>query len=332
MKIIYVDIEYDYGIKSRGLNPIGQMGFKKSLEALGHEVVSFYYDDYLNNTEPLQQKILDFADEIKPDLIFFIIFRDHFKVSTLNSLKEKYTTVNWFGDDSWRFDNYTYLYANSFTHCITTDKFSIHKYEDIGVKSIFYSQWAAIDNNKIPEFTGYKHDVTFVGANHPYRKWFVRQLQKRGINIQCYGFGWPNGSLTNEQMNELFVSSKINLNLSNSNCLDIRYLVAHPINILHTMKSKKGMSQIKARNFEINFFGGFQLTDYAPSIEDYYQLGKEIVCFSDIDEAEMLIKYYLKNEVEREFIKRMGQQKAMGFHGYIHRLRSFFEYLAGEKH
>ena len=216
MKVLFVDIEYDYGIKSRGFNTIGQDGFKASLERLGHEVIPFYYDDYLNNTKPLQDLLLKKANLVKPDLIFFMIFRDHFTVETLSKLKDKYVTVNWFGDDTWRFDNYTYKYAPHFTWCITTDKFSIDKYKRIGVNNVFRSQWAAINNNDIPKFDGsYKYDVTFVGAKHPYRKWFTNKLRQRGINIQCFGHGWKNGSLTSEQMNNVFCHSKINLNLSN---------------------------------------------------------------------------------------------------------------------
>ncbi|MEZ4814795.1 MAG: hypothetical protein R3A80_06255 [Bdellovibrionota bacterium] len=40
MKILYVDLEYDHGMKHRGPNVIGQ-GFKKSFVDLGHEVDTF---------------------------------------------------------------------------------------------------------------------------------------------------------------------------------------------------------------------------------------------------------------------------------------------------
>ncbi len=328
MKILYVDIEYDYGIKSRGLNSIGQDGFKNSFEKLGHEIIPFYYDEYLNNTKPLQENLLRFADKVKPDLIFFMIFRDHFDINTLSKLKEKYTTVNWFGDDTWRFDNFTYKYAPYFTWSITTDKFSLHKYYKIGISNVIRSQWAAINTNEVPKFNGsYKYDVTFVGAKHPYRKWFTDKLSKKGINIQCFGFGWNNGSLTSEQMNDVFCHSKINLNLSNSNSLSIDYLLSSPTNIAHTIKSKKTMSQIKARNFEIPYFNGFQLSDYVPTIEEYFDMGKEIVCYSNFDEAEMLIKYYLRNEEERENIKKLSHKKATSEHGYINRLKEFLRIL-----
>lgn len=327
MKILYVDLEYDYGMKSRGINTIGHDGFKKSFETLGHDVVMFYYDNYLSNTIPLQNDLKAFADDTQPDLIFFSLFTDQFDIETLEALKSKYTTVNWFGDDQWRFDDFTSHYANHFTYCITTDKFSIPKYQILGQSNVIYSQWAAIDIHDIPVFKGYKYDVSFVGGFHPYRKWFIDSLSKRGIKIEAFGNGWENGPLSANEMNELFTNSKINLNIGNSNSFDIRYLLSHWRVLLLHFRSTKNASQIKARNFEIPYFGGFQLTDYAPTIENYFDIGKEIVCYKDIDEAELLIRYYLNNEEERESIKKASHIKALEKHGYINRLEEVLEQI-----
>ena len=325
MKILYVDLQYDYGIKERGRNIIGLDGIKKSFEELGHIVECFFYDDYLSNTVQLQEDLKKFADEVSPDVIFFSLFLDQFEVNTLEYLKDRYTTINWFGDDQWRFENFTSKYALHFTYCVTTDKYSVPKYKKLGQNNIIYSQWAAINTHKVPEFKGYKYDVSFVGGFHPYRKWFIETLQKRGIEVVAFGNGWENGALSAEEMNELFVSSKINLNIGNSNSFDIRYLTSHWKALPLLFKSKKNASQIKARNFEIPYFNGFQLTDYTPSIENYFNLGKEIVCYSDVDEAELLIRYYLENEEERENIKDDAHNRALNEHGYINRLRDVLD-------
>jgi len=192
MKILYVDLQYDYGIQSRGLNLIGQDGFKHSFEKLGHEVVGFYYDDLLANKALLQKKLLETADQVMPDLIFFCLFQDQFKHETLKSLKEKYTTANWFGDDQWRFDNFTRRYVNDFSWCITTDVYAVSKYRALGQKNIILSQWAAIDaHEKFEEASAYKYDVSFVGGYHPYRAWFIKQLTYSGIAVEAFGNGWP---------------------------------------------------------------------------------------------------------------------------------------------
>lgn len=327
MKILYVDLQYDYGIKERGRNLIGLDGFKKSFEELGHTVVMFYYDQYLSSLELLQSKLKAFADQKKPDLIFFSIFQNQFEFGTLEYLKSKYITINWFGDDQWRFDDFTSKFANHFTYCVTTDKYSIAKYKKLGQNNIIYSQWAAINTHKIPEFKRYKHDVSFVGGFHPYRKWFIDMLKKRGIDIVAYGNGWENGSLSAGEMNELFVCSKINLNIGNSISFDSRYLFSGLKPFINSIRSTKVSSQIKARNFEIPYFNGFQLSDYVPSIENYFNLGKEIVCYKDIDEAELLIKYYLDNEEEREEIKNSSHLRAINEHGYLNRLKYILEHI-----
>lgn len=323
MKILYVDMLYDYGVKSRGFNTIGQNGFLRSLMQLGHEIVQFYYDDYLSDLPELQKKAIAIADSVSPNLIFFSLYTYQFHFDTLDYLKSKYTTINWFGDDTWRFDSFVKSYANHFSYCITTDKFSIAKYKAIGQENVIYSQWAAVSTIQPPAFSGYKYDISFVGGFHPYRKWFLEALKKRGIRIEVFGHGWPNGGLSLEDMNEVFVSSKINLNLSNSNSYDIRYLWRDKKAFVRLLRGGgKYASQIKARNFEIPFMNGFQLTDYVPTIEDYFGLGHEIICYRDVDEAFMLIKHYLENEDEREKIKEAGHKKAISAHGYEHRLEA----------
>ncbi len=47
--------------------------------------------------------------------------------------------------------------------------------------------------------------------------------------------------------------------------------------------------QLKSK-LEIPYFGGFQLTDYVPTIENYFDLGKELICYGSVDEAELFRK------------------------------------------
>lgn len=327
MKILLVDLKFDYGQEKRGLNQIGEVGFNQVFRSLGHEVTNFYYDSYLNRTEELQAELLKRAGEVKPDLIFFILFTNQFKTETLDLLKQKYRTINWFGDDQWRFDNFTSKYAPHFTHCITTDIYSQKKYNDIGVKNLFISQWAALNADIKDDVTAYKYDVSFIGGAHPVRKWMLNEFKKAGLNVTAFGHGWPQGILSIEEMKNVFQSSKINLNLSNSINYDIRFLTHHWKNIAYVLKGAKNNSQIKARNFEIPFFGGFQVSDYVPGLERYLDIGSEVVCYSNIDEAIQLTQYYLRNDAEREAIKKKSIMKARSHHTYKHRLKEILEQL-----
>lgn len=327
MKILYVDMQYDYGKKERGPNQIGEIGFHQVFKKLGHQVECLYYDSYLQRTDELQTKLLNAADAAQPDLIFFCLYTNQFSIETLQKLKSKYRTMNWFGDDQWRFESFTSKYAPHFTYCITTDVFSVEKYKAIGIKNVLVSQWAALNYDVKKEGATYKYDISFVGGFNPTRNWIIHEFKKAGFEVAAFGHGWPQGPISLEQMAQIFAQSKINLNLSNSVSLDYRNLTFKLRNFLTALRSKKTASQMKARNFEIPYFGGFQLADYVPSLENYLDIGKEIACYTNVDEAIRLAEYYLKNEALREEIKMAGINKARSKHTYLHRFEEIFKQL-----
>ena len=333
MKIFFIDLKYDYGDPARGINNIGEYGFRQSFLRLGHDVHMFYYDEYLKNTNALQSKVLEAADQCSPDLIFVGLFQDQFLPSTLDQLKAKYTTVNWFGDDTWRFDKFTKKFAPHFTYCLTTDKFSLPKYRALGINKVIYTQWAAIpyesktDKTEDEPDRDYQYDVSFVGQANPFRKWFIAQLAKKGIQVNTFGKGWGGTPVSMEEMINVIKTSKINLNLSNSKSFDYRYLFSGLKNFVHTFYTSKVAAQVKARNFEIPYYGGFQMTDFTPGLEDYFHIGRDLVCYKDVDEAALLIDYYLKNDEEREVIKQSGIEVTKNGHTFYHRIKEFLQHI-----
>jgi len=329
MKILYVDMQYDYGIKSRGFNQIGQIGFYQVFKNLGHEVITFFYDEYLTKLDQLQDELLSSADRVKPDLIFFCLYTDQFKPETLLKLKNKYKTMNWFGDDQWRFDKFTSKYAPLFTYSITTDPFAVPKYKKLGIENVLLSQWAAlnVDISAYDRVPSYEFDVSFVGGGHSVRKWFVSEFGKAGITVATFGNHWANGPVSLAKMQDIFKKSKINLNLSNSTNFDLRYLTHNWKNIITKIRSPKNVSQMKARNFEIPYFGGFQVTDYLPTLENYFDIGREIICYANVDESIQLTKFYLENDKLREEIKLAGVKRARENHTYLHRFEEIFKQI-----
>lgn len=87
---------------------------------------------------------------------------------------------------------------------------------------------------------------------------------------------------------------------------------------------KKRIEQIKGRNFEIPGCGGFQLSQYAAGLEDYYHIGKEIAVFGNIDELKLQIKYYLENDAERMRICEAGYLRSKEY-TYEKRFKNIFE-------
>jgi len=326
VKIVPVFLRYDYGIKSRG-DSLEYNGFYPALKQITDEVYPFWYDEYLDRKEELQKRVIKFVDDVSPDIVFFILMRDEFSFETFDYLKSKYITINWFCDDQWRFENFTKYYAPHFTYAITTDKFASSKYRKIGYKNVILSQWASFGCSENIDFEAikYKYDVSFVGGISGYRKWLINRLKRRGVKVECFGAGWENGHVSFEEMAEIFKTTKINLNISNSASYDIRYIFSSVRSMHEFVKSKKRVEQIKARNFEIPAFGGFQLTNYVPSLEDYFEIGREVAIYTSIEDLMLQINYYLDNEEERGIIMINGYKRAMKEGTYLNRLRGIFE-------
>jgi len=327
MKIMTAFLKYDYGIKERG-DSLEKTAFLPALQQVSKEVLPFWLEDhgYWEDKKKLQSKILEFAVENNPDIIFFILMRDEVTKETIEHLSKKYITVNWFCDDQWRFENFTKFIAPILTYSITTDKFSLMKYHHLGIKNVILSQWAAgdyienIDFDKIE----YKYDVSFVGGKNTTRAWIIDYLNKKGFRIKCFGSGWNEGRLSYEEIKEVFLHSKINLNLSNSVQSDFRYLLFSWRSIRSYFFGQKRIEQIKARNFEIPCYGGFQLTNYSPGLEDYYTIGKDIAIYTSLEDLSMQIEYYLNNDQKRKEICLSGYKRSKDY-TYEKRIKEVFE-------
>lgn len=336
MKIVTAFLKYDYGIKERGIS-VEEAIILPAIKQVNEDVIPFWLEDngFPNDIKGLQTNLLDFVNKKKADLIFFILMKDEIKVETIRELNKTFKTVNWFCDDQWRFDDFSSKIGPELSYVITVDKFSVEKYHSIGCNNVFLTQWATAfyQENLDLDKVNYKYDVSFIGGKNLIREWYIYELGKRGIEVACFGSGWTGGRLPLDDMNQIFLESKINLNLSNSLPRDIRYyrfinkqLFLIPFSSLKLRKKaglilriiltllgrieKKNVEQIKARNFEIAGAGGFELSQYALEVEDYYVIGKEIAIFSTLDELVLQIHYYLNNSKLRKKIAKEGYLKS----------------------
>tara|TARA_B100000886_G_scaffold119798_1_gene80532 strand:+ start:21836 stop:22855 length:1020 start_codon:yes stop_codon:yes gene_type:complete len=328
-KILFIGLKYCYGKKELG-ESLNKKAHLDSFIKLGYKTEALWIDEYKKDI--LNQVILKKANEFLPDLIFFKLFKFEIKIETLQALKTNFFISNWFGDDQWRFDSFSSLYAKYFNACITTDKYSRNKYLSVGQENLILSQHASFENSSNYKFVDYKYDVSFIGAANSYRRWFVKCLINEGIKVTCFGSGWKNGRVSYQQMDEIILHSKINLNISNSVSHDVRYIFSSLKSLYTYMKSiltsgSKNSSQTKARNFEIPVRGGFEITEYVPSLGDYFDLDKHIICYTNLDDATQLIKFYLFNSHEREKIKISSVQFARKNHTYLKRTKDIMDEL-----
>lgn len=325
MKILLVCMAYDYGDPSRG-HSYEYYNFYLSLKDLGHEVILFDYMaelKRLGKTE-MNRKLLALAQGSRPDLAMFSLYTDQLDPATVKQLSSYTRTLCFFHDDTWRVE-FSQFWARHFDFFTTPDVYGERKYTALRLPNAIHFPFGC--NEKLYCKTGVskKYDVSFVGGWHPYREWLIKRLRKAGFTVQTAGYRWPGGIVSHEEMVQIFNESRVNLNMSNSASWDTRYLLSTPRGLINRIRSSKTVEQLKARHFEINGCGGFQLSYYVEGLETYYDIGKEIGIYVDPDDLLEKVKLYLADESLRDSIAQAGYQRTLAMHTFEKRFAQVFE-------
>jgi spore maturation protein CgeB len=328
MHVLYVAMRNEYGDPSRGLS-FEEMNFRSSLEGMGNELTTF---DFMERSKHagvarMRSDLIALAAEVKPDLAFFVLFTDQLDTDTIEAVgrEGECPTVNWFADDHWRFDGFTRHMAPAFDLAVTTDADSLPKYRQLPDTRVHLSQWACNRYAYSRVTTETRHELTFVGQPHGDRRQTVAMLQGAGFPVECWGFGWPSGSIEHARMVEVFASSRINLNLSNSS--EAPGLKARLRRLLHLNPPPPRPPQIKGRNFEVPGCGGFLLTERVPYLERYFALDREVAVFDGVDDLVDKVRFWLEHEQERQEVAAAGYRRVLAEHTYDHRFAAIFDEL-----
>lgn len=171
---------------------------------------------------------------------------------------------------------------------------SIFNYERLGVPCLFWdseeldgSQYEEIDVGKISD----SFYVLFVGSSYGRRGQFIDRLIKKGIPFKCFGAGWDAGSLTNSQMIEEIKKAPLTLGFSN-----IGYTEKH--------------TTIKGRDFEVPLWGGLYLTQESKGLEYFYEIGKDLLVYRDLEDCVEKINLIKNNPTLALKIRQSGYSKA----------------------
>lgn len=308
LRILYAALQFDYNKPRFGFS-YEENNFFHSLYNMGHEVIRFDFGQLRRRygLTVMNKILLETVFRYNPDVMFFVIVNDKISGEVLKEITDntRTITINFNSDDHWRFDNFTRFWADKFNWNITTHYDSIEKYRNIGYESVIYSQWACNHYLYRPLKTPKLYDVTFIGQPHGIRRDFIEKLTKAGIKVDIWGSGWGNGRVSLMEMVKIYNQSKINLNISTA--------------------STSNVNQIKGRDFEVPGTGSFLLTGHSEELTHYYKPGQDIETYQNVDEAIDKIRYYLKNEAERESIASNGLTATLQSNTYEIRFNKIFE-------
>ncbi|HUJ79570.1 MAG TPA: glycosyltransferase [Nitrospiria bacterium] len=317
MRILYVAMADDYGDPARGVS-FEQANFYDSLVRMGHEVIPFDFMALTQSTgrNQMNQRLWETVRAVRPALLFAVPFGWELDPAMIARISVDTVTLAWFCDDHWRFDDFTRYLAPAFTWSATTATSALPKYERIGYRNVIHTQWACNHFSYRKLDLPLIHEVTFIGQPHGDRRRVIDRLRRAGLEVKVWGYGWESGRLSQEEMIRTFNQSRINLNLSNASVVSLRHAL---------LPWTRPHDQIKGRNFEIPGCGGFELSGVADNLGDYFDIGREIVCFGSTGDLIDKIRYYLAHEDERRAIAEAGYKRTLAEHTYEKRFGEMFE-------
>lgn len=326
LKLLLVCMEHNYGDPARGRS-YEYYSFFETLQQLGVDIRLYDFASELKarGKDPMNAHLLETARDWCPDVVMFSLYTDEILEKTVKAMRGMAKTLCFFHDDTWRVD-WSMKWAGIFDWFTTPDVYGSARYTQAGLTNFIPFPFGCNEKTyRKLEGSRFKYDVSFVGAWHPYREWIIKRLRKAGIEAHGFGFGWPSGPVSQNEMIRIFNETKVNLNLSNSASWDIRYLLSSPRALINRLRSPKTIEQLKARIFELNCCGSFQLSYYVEGLERYFAIGDEIGIYLDSDDLVRKAKLYLEDAGRRDRIASAGQARALRDHTFRARFRAAFE-------
>ena len=181
------------------------------------------------------------------------------------------------------------------------------KYLTEGGLAMFWPEAAHPGFHK-PYDLPFEYDVSFVGGKYGWRPKLIEKLRKSGINVACFGNGWENGPLTDEEMIKLYSRSRINLGFAG---------VGH----------SRRLVCLKGRDFEVPMSGGLYLAQNNPDLSLVYDVGKEIITYQNENDCAQKIRWLLAHPDEADAIRKAGRIRALRDHSWEKRFEDAFSLL-----
>jgi hypothetical protein len=194
-----------------------------------------------------------------------------------------------------------------FDLCWTSTEDSLIKYCVEGARPVYLPEGANPQIHK-PCNVEKSIDVSFVGQCYGNRAAVINALKDKDIAVKAYGWGWPDGPLSTEEMVKVYSQSKINLGFGG--------VAGHSDTFC-----------LKGRDFEIPMSGGLYLTEDHPELARVFRPGEEILTYSGIDDLVAKIKYYLAHPGEAEEIRKKGYERSLREHTWEMRFAKIFRLL-----
>ena len=140
-----------------------------------------------------------------------------------------------------------------------------------------------------------RYFASFVGQCYGVRREFVSYLRAAGIEVHTWGKGWPEGSVNQQEMLEIYAASQIILGFG-------------------YVGSSRKRTAIKGRDFEIPLTGSAYMTSFNQELGMQFEDSKEILMYRNPAHAVKLLESLRNSPEELTQIGKAGKKKALEKH------------------
>lgn len=217
---------------------------------------------------------------------------------TFAALKEKnITTVGISLSDPDVFPYNGKLYANKFDLFYTNSRYSLENEYGATGANIGLLPFAASTKHHyyMPEIQR-EYDVVVVAHAREDRMPVIDRLEKI-CKVGTYGNGWKHslGAVNGLEHVKAINRGKIYLSFA---------------------RTVAGFDNVKVGLFEAMACKQVVLTSYMDELQNYFDIGTEILCYRNEEELYAIVEYYLRHEDELEAIRERGYQRFLREHTY----------------
>ena len=310
-------IYHHYNWENESLKPslekFGQVRHYDWFENFNHQRKDWYKSIKAKMNEDLVNQVKQWVRDDSTDVIFTYLSGELVSPDTIQKLSSfGVPTVNLSLNDKETFIGKTKSgqpigmknICRYFDLCWTSTEDALKKYCVEKALPIYLPEGA---NPKIHKPYNLKKtiDVSFVGQCYGNRPTIIQTLKDRGIHVEAFGYGWPSGPLSTEDMIRMYSKTKINLGFGG-------------------VAGHQDTYCLKGRDFEITMSGGLYLTEYNPELEKVYDIGNEIITYTNFDDLVAKISYLLSNPEKAERVRKGGFQRAHTEHTWEMRFEKIF--------
>jgi spore maturation protein CgeB len=330
-KILIIGRNEPYNVEYFLSESFKQLGFSTRLLGIKLnkylEIIGSLSNMRLNVNKIYNKHIIKEIKNFDPDiiLIFKGTFLDENLLKVIKFLDgKKRIIIHYMNDESENnnFINHSLRLAPFVDFIFTTAYNYLPIYYQFGFKA-YYLPFACFPliHNKISDMkiNKFSYDVIFVGTYRPEREILLKALLSslakfKKIRIGIFGRGWQKSRYTivknlamsheliGESLTKAYNSSKIVLNIHK------------PLDKIDGMKANM-------RVFEATGCGSLLLTDYIHGIEEFYNIGKELLTYNNVEDLVSSIDFLLTNENTREEIAHKGFERTHREHAYLNRVK-----------